>query len=74
MGNIVISLHITKQKIFTNNGNKNKNQKTDRSGGKSEQKASCFNSELFLKFVLDDGRYELYCSAEDLKLPLIFGF
>lgn len=38
------------------------------------KKASCFNSELFLKFVLDDGRYELYCSAEDLKLPLIFVF
>lgn len=38
------------------------------------KKASGFNSELFLKFVLDDGRYELYCSAEDLKLPLIFVF
>ena len=37
-------------------------------------KISCFSSELFLKFVLDDGRYELYFSAEDLKLPLIFVF
>ena len=38
------------------------------------KKVSCFSSELFLKFVLDDGRYELYFSAENLKLPLIFAF